>query len=163
MHNIQTEPFWLDIMPGVRVLFAPITRSAVRDARLAAGEALVEAGDAPKAAALAGDAFSEALLRAGLRGWEGIGDDEGVPLGFSSEAVSLVLSEPILFEAVDRAYVGPFVSRDQEKNVSAPSPNGSSAGATGGRPTAPTAPASARTVPAKSTAPKRPRVKGSGT
>ncbi len=121
------EPEWLDIMPGVRILFAPIGMKAVRAAREAVREILGQQADDLIGA---GDALSRALIARGILGWEGVGDREGNELPVTPEAIELFLDDPTAFEAADDAYVRPWAKRDMEKNASAGSANGTGAAET---------------------------------
>ena len=144
------EPWWFtveeavvakrkkDCRPAVRVLFEPIGRIALRAARRAAAAACqgVELPDDPQAALptdlieAAGDALSDALLMAGIRAWEGVGDRLGKVAPVTEENLRLFLADPLRFEKLDAAYVRPFVLKELEKNASSLSLNGTSAGAT---------------------------------
>ena len=57
------EPFWLDLLPGVRVQFRPITVAAILVARQAAADVLKAGGE--DATTMAGLAFTRSLARAG--------------------------------------------------------------------------------------------------
>ena len=157
------EAGWEDLLPGVRVRFAPIGIKAVRAARRAVATALrIDVEDIEEA----GDALSRELLRRGILEWEGVGSQDGTPLtpqtrvGVFNEAgelveddegepvtqaaVELFLRDPTAFEAADRVYVRPWSDRELEKNGLAGSPNGTSetpakATASGSATTAPTA------------------------
>lgn len=139
------QPWWFTLVDAqgedvaaVRVQFAPIGRIALRAARRAAGEVyreadLPEGDDAPLSTELleaAGDALSDALLMAGIIAWEGVGDADGVSAPVTPDNVRLFLADPLRFEALDAAYVRPFILKELEKNGSSPLPNGISAGAT---------------------------------
>ncbi|MFZ3484277.1 hypothetical protein [Sphingomonas sp. 3-13AW] len=133
-------PAWVPVM-GCQVLFAPIDRKMMRGARRAAIKAIrgeeaeegEDAADAPAAEQLEelGDALSVALILAGARDWKDVclmggPEDEGPgqQLPFSRENLEHALSDPLIFEALDQAYVMPFVLRERTKNVSAASQNG---------------------------------------
>ncbi|MGI4879906.1 MAG: hypothetical protein ACRYG4_20720 [Janthinobacterium lividum] len=120
-------------MPGVRVRFAPIGIKAVRAGRAAVRAAFAEAAEDMEGA---GDAMSLELLRRGIVEWEGIGNADGEPVTASPAMIELFLADPDSYEAADAAYVLPWARRDAEKNVSAPSPSGTSAGAMPGSDTA---------------------------
>jgi hypothetical protein len=118
------------LLPGVRVQFAPIGRAAFRAARRLAAKAY-EAN--PEEIEEAGDAITEELLRRGVKAWEGVGledgpDDEDMDL--TPENLELTIADPRFFEAADYVYVMPFIARQREGNVSAPSPSGTGAGET---------------------------------
>jgi hypothetical protein len=62
--------------------------------------------------------------------WEGVGDAEGNPLPVTHGAVTALLEVWPIFEAFQLDYVAKGLVLEQEKNVSTPSPSGTSAGAT---------------------------------
>jgi hypothetical protein len=130
-------PAWVPVM-GAQVLFDPIDRKMMRAARRAAVKAMRgddaaeadDAGDAPASEQLEelGDALSVALILAGARDWKDVcrmadGDDAGPgeALPFSRENLEHAISDPLIFDAFDQAYVMPFVLRERTKNVSAAS------------------------------------------
>jgi len=90
------EPFWLDLLPGVRVQFRPITVAAM---------------------VKAGVAFTRSLAHSGVAAWEGIGDADGNPVEPTKETIDAALEVWSLFDAVDRLYVGPALIQDAEKNA----------------------------------------------
>lgn len=141
------QPWWFTLhaavgdRPAVRVQFAPIGRIALRAARRAAG-ACYQGADLPDddnaplpldLIEMAGDALSDSLLRSGIIDWEGVGDAAGEPVPLTDDNLRLLLADPSRFEALDAAYVRPFVERELEKNGLSPSPNGISAGAMPGQ------------------------------
>ncbi len=63
--------------------------------------------------------------------WEGIGDADGKPIDPSPEAIDALLDVWPIFEAFQLTYVSQGLLLEQEKNASAPSPNGPSGGASG--------------------------------
>lgn len=113
--SIDREPFWLDLVPGVRVRLRPITVAAILVARAAAAEVLRAGGE--DAEIQAGLAFSSTLARAGIAAWEGIGDAEGHPVEPTPDHVDAALDLWPLFDAIDRLYVAPAILQVAEKNV----------------------------------------------
>jgi hypothetical protein len=109
------EPFWLDIVPGARIQFRPITVAAIIQARTAAAEVLRAGGD--DVMVKAGLAFTQSLARSGIIAWEGIGNVDGDPLEPTRENIDAALEVWPVFDAIDRLYVGPALIRAQEKNV----------------------------------------------
>lgn len=180
-------PAWLSVM-GAQVLFAPIDRKMMRAARRAAVKALRgedaaeadEAGDAPASEQLEelGDALSVALILAGALDWKDVcrmadGEDTsaGEPLPFSRENLEHALSDPLIFDAFDRAYVMPFVMRERETaapgNGSAALSSGTSPQVIEGQTTAaspavPTKAADVRSAPTLKRKPKRTQRKACG-
>jgi hypothetical protein len=109
------EPFWLDLLPGVRVQFRPITVAAILLARTAAADVLRAGGDDDMVKA--GCAFTRSLAHSGIAAWEGIGDADGHPVEPTKETVDAALEVWSLFDAIDRLYVGPALIKDAEKNA----------------------------------------------
>jgi hypothetical protein len=64
-------------------------------------------------------------------GWEGIGDADGKPIDPSPEAIDALLDVWPIFEVFQLTYVSKGLLLEREKNGSALSPNGPSAGASG--------------------------------
>jgi hypothetical protein len=62
-------------------------------------------------------------------GWEGIGDADGNPIDPTPEAIDALLDVWPIFEAFQLTYVSKGLLLEQEKNASALSPSGPSAGA----------------------------------
>jgi hypothetical protein len=142
--NLSNEPDWLDLGHGVRVFLAPLTTAM-----------MVAARSDPALAALPEDAtdeenalvFAKALARNTVAKWDGVGDVDGNVIPVSPEGINALLDVWPLFESFQTDYVAKGLVLDQEKNVSAPLPTGSSAGA---RNTARAAsPARATKTPAK--------------
>jgi hypothetical protein len=121
------EPFWLDLVPGVRLEFRPITVASILVARQAAADVLKAQGE--DTVTLAGLAFTRSLARAGILAWEGVGNAEGEPVEPFPETIDAFLDLWPVFDAVDRLYVAPALIGLDEKNASSPLPNGTSAGA----------------------------------
>jgi hypothetical protein len=142
------EPFWLDLLPGVRVQFRPITVAAILVARQVAADVLKAGGE--DATTMAGLAFTRSLARAGILAWEGVGNADGEPVGPSPETIDAFLDLWPVFDAVDPLYVAPALVGLDEKNASSPLPNGTSAGA---KATAPRARNPAGPAPTSSTHP----------
>lgn len=130
------EPAWTPVLGG-EVLFAPITRDMVRLARRAARDLSQAEPDDSERSPLdmledLGDAFSHALIVAGAKDWRGVTtprlDEAGEPmlsdgepvyddLAFTSEALALALTDSVVFDAFDAAYVRPFVERERKREA----------------------------------------------
>ncbi len=139
--NLTATPQWLDLAPGLRLLVGPLTTALMVSARAdPAIEALPE-GATQEALALA---MAKAVARRAVLDWEGVGDDAGNIVPVSPEGIDALLEIWPVFEAFQTMYVAKGLILDAEKNVSAPSPTGPSAGAIG---TAPPAKLPAPTAP----------------
>ena len=62
--------------------------------------------------------------------WEGVGDADGMPATVTPAGIDALLEVWPIFEAFQATYVSKGLLLDAEKNASAPSPTGTSAGAT---------------------------------
>jgi hypothetical protein len=113
--NIEREPFWVGLVPGVRAQFRPISVVAILLARTAAADVLRAGGD--DAMVKAGIAFTRSLAHSGIAAWDGIGDADGSPVEPTKETIDAALEHWPLFDAIDRLYVGPALTQDAEKNV----------------------------------------------
>ena len=139
--NLTATPQWLDLAPGLRLLVGPLTPALMVSARAdPAIEALPE-GASQEALA---HAMAKAVARRAVLDWQGVGDDAGNIVPVSPEGIDALLEVWPVFEAFQTMYVAKGLILDSEKNVSAPSPTGPSAGEIG---TAPPARGRARTAP----------------
>ena len=139
--NLTAAPVWLTLAPGLRLQVAPLTTALMVSARAdPAIEALPDTATQEELAL----AMAKAVARRAVLDWEGVGDDAGNAVPVSPEGIDALLEIWPVFEAFQTMYVAKGLILDAEKNVSAPSPTGPSAGATGtARPAqapAPTAP-----------------------
>ena len=139
--NLTATPEWLDLAPGLRLLVGPLTTALMVSARAdPAIEALPE-GASQEALALA---MAKAVARRAVLDWEGVGDAMGTIVPVTPEGIDALLEIWPVFEAFQTQYIAKGLILDAEKNVSAPSPTGPSAGATAtarpARAPAPTAP-----------------------
>ena len=75
-------------------------------------------------------AMAKAIARRAVLEWEGVGDEAGNLVPISPAGIDALLDIWPVFEAFQAQYVARGLMLDQEKNASAPSPTGPSAGAT---------------------------------
>ena len=139
--QLSPDPQWLDLGHGVRLQLLPLTTALMvatrSDPEIQSLEA--EASNDTRAAV-----FAAALARRAVVDWQGVGDEDGAVIAVSPEGIDALLSLWPIFEAFNLLYVSPGLLLDAEKNASAPSPTGTSVGATAtARPAAP----NARTAP----------------
>jgi hypothetical protein len=125
--QLSPEPQWLDLGHGVRLKLLALTTALMVATRSdpAVRDLDVDASNDTRAAAFAG-----ALARRAVVDWDGVGDAEGNVLPVSPEGIDALLSLWPIFEAFNLLYVSRGMLLDAEKNGSAPSPTGTSAGAT---------------------------------
>jgi hypothetical protein len=125
--NLAREPYWLDLGHGVRLHVEPLTTALMMAARAdPTVEALPETAGQDQLAL----AMAQAVARRAVLDWEGVGDAEGNSLPVTPEGTTALLEVWPIFEAFQLAYVAKGLVLEQEKNVSAPSPSGTSVGAT---------------------------------
>jgi hypothetical protein len=139
--NLTATPQWLELAPGLRLLAGPLTTALMVSAR--ADMAIESLSDTATTEELA-LAMAKAVARRAILEWEGVGDADGDPVPVSPEGIDALLEIWPVFEAFQTGYVAKGLILDAEKNVSAPSPSGPSAGASG---IAPPARGRARTAP----------------
>ena len=125
--NLSPEPQWLDLGHGVRLQLMPLTTALMVATR---SDPAVQKLDADASNDSRAAVFAAALARRAVVDWEGVGDVDGKPLAVSPEGIDALLSLWPIFEAFNLHYVSPGMLLDAEKNGSAPSPTGTSAGAT---------------------------------
>ena len=126
--NLTATPEWLDLAPGLRLLVGPLTTALMVSARADPAIETLPDGASHEALALA---MAKAVARRAVLDWEGVGDDAGNVVPVSPDGIDALLEIWPVFEAFQTQYVAKGLILDAEKNVSAPSPTGRSAGATG--------------------------------
>ena len=126
--NLTATPEWLDLAPGLRLLVGPLTTALMVSARADPSIEAMPEGASQEELALA---MAKAVARRAVLDWEGVGDDDGEVVPVSPEGIDALLEIWPVFEAFQTQYVARGLILDAEKNVSAPSPSGPSAGATG--------------------------------
>jgi hypothetical protein len=139
--NLTAAPQWLELAPGLRLLVAPLTTALMVSARAdPAIEAMPDTSTQEELALT----MAKAVARRAVLDWEGVGDDTGNIVTVTPKGIDALLEIWPVFEAFQTQYVARGLILDAEKNVSAPSPSGPSAGAIG---IAPPARGRARTAP----------------
>lgn len=125
--DLTNAPRWHDLVRGVRAELRPLTTALMVATR---SDPVVEAVPEDATDEERAVAFAKALARRAVLSWEGIGDADGNVIDPSPDAVDALLDIWPIFEAFQLTYVSKGLLLEQEKNVSALSPNGPSAGAT---------------------------------
>ena len=125
--QLSPDPQWFELGHGVRLQLLPLTTALMVATRSdpAVQDIDPEASNDTRAAIFAG-----ALARRAVVDWEGVGDESGVVIAVSPDGIDALLSLWPIFEAFNLLYVSRGMLLDAEKNGSAPSPTGTSAGAT---------------------------------
>ncbi len=125
--NLTATPEWLDLDTGLRLSGGPLTTALMVSARADPAIEALPDGASQEALALA---MAKAVARRAVLDWEGVGDAAGDAVAVSPEGIDALLEIWPVFEAFQTQYVAKGLILDAEKNVSAPLPNGPSAGAT---------------------------------
>ncbi len=125
--NLSPEAQWLDLGHGVRLQLLPLTTALMVATR---SDPAVQALEADASNDSRAAVFAAALARRAIVDWDGVGDETGTVIAVSPEGVDALLSLWPIFEAFNLHYVSRGMLLDAEKNGSAPSPTGTSAGAT---------------------------------
>jgi hypothetical protein len=123
--DLDRAPAWLALAPGVRVLAEPVSTSLMIAARAEVARHVADDSDRETL----GLAMAKALGRLAIREWEGVGDADGHPAPVTPEGVDALMGVPGVFEAFQARVMGPAMLIVAEKNASAPSPSGTTAGA----------------------------------
>ncbi|MGW5960678.1 hypothetical protein [Methylorubrum thiocyanatum] len=126
LSSAPAELSWLDLVPGVRVQVRPITVAAMLVAREAVGKVYRDE-DQTDVTIRAGMAMVRELAQRGIVAWEGVGDAAGEAVAVTPDAIDALLDHWAAYDALDALYVAPALRRDQEKNESSNSPDGTSA------------------------------------
>ena len=119
------EPFWLDLIPGVRIRVRPITVASMLVAREVVSRVYRDE-DQTDVTTRAGMALVHELARRGIAEWEGVGTAEGEPAPVTVETIDALLEHWPAYDALDALYVGPALRRAEEKNGSSNSSGGTS-------------------------------------
>ena len=125
--QLSPDPQWLDLGHGVRLQLLPLTTALMVATRSDPAVQLLEADASNDSRAAV---FAAALARRAVVDWEGVGDADGKVIPVSPDGIDALLSLWPIFEAFNLLYVSRGMLLDAEKNGSAPSPTGTSAGAT---------------------------------
>ena len=124
--NMTADARWVDLLPGLRLVVWPVTTTIMAAAR--ADAALGDLDDDSPREMLA-VTMAQAVARRIVVDWTGVGDDDGNPLPVTPDGIDALLNIWPVFEAFQEKALGPHLVLDAEKNASAPSPNGTTAGA----------------------------------
>ena len=117
--NLSTEPRWLDLGHGVRLLVEPLTTAIMLAAR--SDPTIVAAADAESDAAHSNDDLArivaKAVARIVVKDWDGVGDEDGKLLPLTPQGIDALLELWPIFEAFQTKYIAGALILDAEKNV----------------------------------------------
>ena len=124
--NLTAVPEWLELAPGLRLQVAPLTTALMVSAR---ADPVIEAVPEEASQEDLALTMAKSVARRAVLAWEGVGDAAGEAVPVTPENIDALLEVWPVFEAFQTQYVARGLLLEQEKNVSAPAPNGPSAGA----------------------------------
>jgi hypothetical protein len=124
--DLSTEPKWLDLGSGLRLLVLPVTTATMVAAR---NDPTVESLPKDASQEQMAVVMAKAVARRIVTDWEGVGDQSGMPMSVTPEGIDALLDIWPVFEAFQTRCLAPHLMLDAEKNASSPLPNGTSAGA----------------------------------
>ena len=115
--NLSTEPRWLDLGHGVRLLVEPLTTAIMLAAR-SDPTIVAAAGDAEGSASTDDLAriVAKAVARIVVKDWEGVGGEDGKPLSLTPDGIDALLELWPIFEAFQTKYIAGALILDAEKN-----------------------------------------------
>ncbi|UYP67470.1 hypothetical protein OIU14_13440 [Thalassobacter stenotrophicus] len=116
--NLSTEPQWLDLGHGVRLLVEPLTTAIMLAAR--SDPSIVAAATDAETSASNDDLariVAKAVARIVVRDWEGVGDEDGEPMAISHDGIDALLEIWPIFEAFQTKYIAGGLILDAEKNA----------------------------------------------
>lgn len=111
------EPYWLDLLPGVRIKVRPITIASMLIARDAVSK-VYRGADQEDVGARANIALVREIALRGIVEWEGVGDADGNPAPVTPETIGALLDHWPAYDEIDVRYVAPALERGTEKNAS---------------------------------------------
>ena len=117
--SLSTEPRWLDLGHGVRLLVEPLTTAIMLAAR--SDPTIVAAAAVEGDAAHSGDDLArivaKAVARIVVKDWDGVGDEDGKPLPLTPDGIDALLELWPIFEAFQTKYIAGALILDAEKNA----------------------------------------------
>jgi len=126
--NLAREPYWLNLCLGVRVRVEPLTTALMVAARSDPAVRTLPEGTSDDEIAVI---FGKVLAERAILDWEGVGDGGGTPVAVTPDGIAALLDIWPIFEKFQMGYVAKGLELESEKNASAPSPIGPTAGAKG--------------------------------
>jgi hypothetical protein len=118
--NLSTEPRWLDLGHGVRLLVEPLTTAIMLAAR--SDPTILAAAQGPEPGYEHSNddlarIVAKAVARIVVKDWEGVGDENGKPLPLTPEGIDALLELWPIFEAFQTKYIAGALILDAEKNA----------------------------------------------
>lgn len=115
--GLKSEPYWLDLLPGVRIKVRPFGTALFFAAQSAMVRVDTKGEEASEVIdALRGVAFIKALARLSILEWEGVADAKSEPAPVSPDAVDALMEIWQAAAAFERIYARPISEIETEKN-----------------------------------------------
>lgn len=132
--NLNQQPEWYELLPGLRLKLAPATSSVLgasqEDPELRQlAQAVAESPDTASLEAQFTVDMAKAILRRTVIEWEGVEGEDGEPAPVTAAYIDALVDHPAVFNPLMEKYLSRFFTLESEKNGSAPSPNGTTEGA----------------------------------
>lgn len=148
--DLPEEPFWLKLSCGIELRCLPLDTALLASARARAARRLRELLEHVRDVQEAGgkvvglpdlddpDRFvgqmrfleAQAVAEMGVVDWQGVGDAKGAVLPFDKTLLPKLMRHGRVAEEFVDKYTAPYTRLEQEKNASAPAPDGTSAAGT---------------------------------
>lgn len=122
--NLSQGPRWISLGHDVEVQVEPLTAVTLAIART---DPAIEGLDPDIDRDVRFAHLTNVIAGLVITDWRGVGDDDGNPLPVTRDGVAALMAVPQLHRAFGTTYVAPAFLVVAEKNVSAPSLNGTSA------------------------------------
>lgn len=110
--DVVVSQSWIDLAHGVRVQVLP--HSSVLMALALEDEVMQRLPDAPSERVRAA-ALTEAMARAAIIDWDGVGDADGAPMPFDPDCIPALMGVSGMGDAFLSGYVAGFFRMDAEK------------------------------------------------
>ena len=121
---LQTDPNWLDLGHGVRLLVEPLSTAVMMAARsdpavraIAGKDADLDRAADPGRDDQVAVIVAKAVARIVVQDWEGVGDANGKPLPVTPDGIDALLDIWPIFEAFQTRYIAGALILEQEKNA----------------------------------------------
>lgn len=102
--NFKSAPYWIELLPGLKVEVRPATTTIVMEAAAA------------KSDDMSLDAFVRAMARVAITAWEGVADEAGKPVECTPDGIDALTDIWQVYKAFETLYVKPAMAVSAEGN-----------------------------------------------
>ena len=102
--NLKSAPYWIELLPGLKVEVRPAGTSVIMEIGAAMGDDKTPS------------AFVRAAARVAIIGWEGVSDEDGRPAECTPEAIDALTDIWTVYKAFEKLYVQPALVVSAEGN-----------------------------------------------